>query len=37
MFKPDDGAAYWQQQKDREARRQTARVEKKSRGSDDDA
>jgi pyocin large subunit-like protein len=37
MFKPDDGAAYWQQQKDREARRQTARAEKKSRGSDDDA
>jgi pyocin large subunit-like protein len=37
MFKPDDGADYWQQQKDRAARRQTARAEKKSRGSDDDA
>jgi pyocin large subunit-like protein len=37
MFKPDDGAAYWQEQKDREARRQTARAEKKSKGSDDDA
>ena len=25
MFKPDDGAAYWQEQKDRGAKRQTAR------------
>ena len=33
MFKPDEGAAYWTQQKDREARRQTAR----SNRSDDDA
>lgn len=24
MFKPDDGAAYWQEQKDRESRRRTA-------------
>ncbi len=38
MFKPDDGAAYWQQQKDREARRETARAERKShRSSDDEA
>jgi pyocin large subunit-like protein len=37
MFKPDDGAAYWQQQKDREAKRQTARAEKPSHGSDDEA
>lgn len=37
MFKPDDGGAYWQEQKDREARRQTARAEKKPRGPDDDA
>ena len=34
MFKPDEGAAYWQQQKDREARRQTAR---RSRANDDEA
>jgi pyocin large subunit-like protein len=33
MFKPDGGAAYWTQQKDREAKRQTAR----SNRSDDDA
>jgi pyocin large subunit-like protein len=33
MFKPDEGATYWAQQKDREAKRQTAR---RSR-SDDDA
>jgi pyocin large subunit-like protein len=37
MFKPDDGAAYWQEQKDREAKRQTARAEHRSRrGSSDD-
>jgi len=34
MFKPDEGAAYWQEQKDREARRQTARSDR--RGRDDD-
>jgi pyocin large subunit-like protein len=34
MFKPDAGAAYWQEQKDREAKRQTAR---RSRTSDDEA
>lgn len=38
MFKPDDGAAYWQEQKDRETRRQTARADKRShRASDDEA
>jgi pyocin large subunit-like protein len=35
MFKPDDGAAYWQQQKDRESKRQTARAEKRARKDDD--
>ena len=37
MFKPDDGAAYWQEQKDREAKRQTARSERRSDRSEDDA
>ena len=38
MFKPDDGAAYWQEQKDRQAKRQTARAEHRTRrASDDDA
>jgi pyocin large subunit-like protein len=38
MFKPDDGAAYWQEQKDRETKRQTARAEKRPhRASDDEA
>ncbi|MDB5446423.1 MAG: hypothetical protein JWQ97_1740 [Phenylobacterium sp.] len=37
MFKPDDGAAYWQQQKDREAKSQTARAERSHRASGDDA
>jgi pyocin large subunit-like protein len=35
MFKPDDGAAYWQKQKDREGKRQTA--SRRSRPADDDA
>jgi pyocin large subunit-like protein len=35
MFKPDEGAAYWQEQKDRESRRQTARADRRER--DDDA
>jgi pyocin large subunit-like protein len=35
MFKPDDGMAYWEAQKTREARRQTATRERRSR--DDDA
>jgi len=38
MFKPDDGAAYWQEQKARQARAQTARAEKRThRASDDEA
>jgi pyocin large subunit-like protein len=37
MFKPDDGASYWQEQKDRESKRQTARADKRSHKSDDDA
>lgn len=37
MFKPDDGASYWQQQKDREAKRETARSDHKSHKSDDEA
>lgn len=35
MFKPDDGAAYWQEQKDRESKRQTARAEKRTHKDDD--
>jgi pyocin large subunit-like protein len=35
MFKPDDGAAYWQEQKDRAAKRQTARADKRSTRDDD--
>jgi pyocin large subunit-like protein len=34
MFKPDDGPAYWQKQKDRESKRQTAR---RSTREDDEA
>lgn len=37
MFKPDDGQVYWAQQKEREARRQTARSDSRSRSSDDEA
>jgi pyocin large subunit-like protein len=37
MFKPDDGAAYWQEQKDRQAKRQTAAADRRSHKSDDDA
>ena len=37
MFKPDDGMAYWQKQKDREARSQSARAGHRSRYSDDQA
>jgi pyocin large subunit-like protein len=37
MFKPDDGAAYWQEQKDREAKRQTASRERRSGRSEEDA
>jgi pyocin large subunit-like protein len=35
MFKPDDGAAYWRQQKAREAKRQTASRERRSEREDD--
>lgn len=35
MFKPEEGAAYWQEQKDREARRQTARSERAGRDNGD--
>ena len=35
MFKPDEGAAYWQEQKDREARRQTARSDRRSSRDDE--
>lgn len=31
MFKPEEGAAYWDEQKTREARRQTARSERRER------
>jgi pyocin large subunit-like protein len=34
MFKPDDGRAYWEEQKTREAKSRTAR---RSRGGDDEA
>ena len=30
MFKPDQGKAYWTQQKDRESKRQTARAERRT-------
>jgi len=36
MFKPDDGQAYWDKQKDRESHRQTA-SRKSRRSSDDEA
>ena len=35
MFKPDQGAAYWDQQKTRESKRQTARTDRKDRGNGD--
>jgi len=37
MFKPDDGMAYWQKQKDREAQSQSARSGRKSNSADDQA
>jgi pyocin large subunit-like protein len=37
MFKPDDGMAYWEKQKDREARGQSARSSRKSKYADDQA
>ena len=35
MFKPDEGAAYWEEQKARDARRQTARSDRGDRDSGD--
>ena len=35
MFKPDDGMAYWEEQKTREARRQTANAGRRDRAGDD--
>ena len=35
MFKPDEGMAYWEEQKTREARRQTANAGGRSRTGDD--
>jgi pyocin large subunit-like protein len=37
MFKPDEGMAYWEEQKTREARRQTATRNRRDRSSDDEA
>jgi pyocin large subunit-like protein len=37
MFKPDEGMAYWEKQKDREARSQSARSGRRSRSADDQA
>ena len=34
MFKPDNGATYWDQQKARESKRQTARADRRDKGSD---
>jgi pyocin large subunit-like protein len=35
MFKPDQGAAYWDQQKTRESKRATAKTDRKDRGNGD--
>ena len=37
MFKPDDGMAYWEKQKDREERSQSSRSARRSRNTDDAA
>ena len=37
MFKPDDGIAYWEKQKDREERGQSARSNRRSKYADDNA
>ena len=37
MFKPDEGMAYWEAQKTREARRQTAQRNRQTRADDDEA
>jgi pyocin large subunit-like protein len=36
MFKPDQGAAYWEEQKAREAKRQTARSDRRNADGDSD-
>ena len=35
MFKPDEGAAYWDKQKANQGRRETARADRKSRAGDE--
>jgi pyocin large subunit-like protein len=35
MFKPDEGAAYWDKQKTNQGRRETARADRKSRAGDE--
>jgi hypothetical protein len=35
MFKPDDGMAYWEEQKARESRRQTAGANRERAGRED--
>jgi pyocin large subunit-like protein len=37
MFKPDDGPAYWEKQKDQETKRQASRSDRRSKRSSDDA
>lgn len=37
MFKPDEGRAYWDKQKDRETRRQASRSDRSRRSADDEA
>ena len=37
MFKPDDGAAYWEKQKDRESHAQSSRSARRSSRNSDDA
>jgi pyocin large subunit-like protein len=34
MFKPDDGATYWQEQKDRESKRRTSRASRSDRADE---
>ncbi|MFC3071156.1 hypothetical protein [Phenylobacterium soli] len=37
MFKPDEGRAYWDKQKDRESKREASRSDRRHRSSDDEA
>jgi pyocin large subunit-like protein len=37
MFKPDDGQAYWDKQKDQESKRQASRSDRRSKRNSDDA